>query len=198
MKKEGQGPRRRRAGSRSSDTQVSTDHTSQFPYKEAEGVGRDRGLEAALGPYLTVSWRCRQWGRLPRGGSPALGGARMQAWSSGQTWRGTCSSWSRTTARDEWATAPRTWSVRTSPPPGPQGAPQLQLPPVLGPREGARAAAPLLQREGLFQGTLGSDEALRSSGNREGNRPPGQPIPATVGLDPPHNHQRQEPSCRHG
>ena len=54
MKKEGQGPRRRRAGSRSSDTQVSTDHTSQFPYKEAEGVGRDRGLEAALGPHLTV------------------------------------------------------------------------------------------------------------------------------------------------
>lgn len=49
MDKEGQGPRRGRAGSRSADTQVSTGNTSGS-YKETEGVERDRGLEAALGP----------------------------------------------------------------------------------------------------------------------------------------------------
>ena len=136
MNKESQGSRRGRAGSRSADTQVSTGNTSGS-YKETEGVERDPlGL---LG--------MQQWCRRPWGGSPALGRARMQAWSSGQMWRGMCNGRSRTTPRDEWATAPRTFSITTSSPSRPQGAPRLQPPQVLGPGEEARAAAPVLQRE---------------------------------------------------
>lgn len=208
MNKEGQGPRQRRAGSRSSDTQVSTRHTSQVPYKEVEGIERDRGLEAALGPHLTVSWRCRQWCRRPRGGSPALSRARMQAWSSGQTWRGMRSGWSRTPPRDEWAAAPRTLSIRTSSPSEATGRSTPAAASGPGAQGRGESCSSRSSARVTLQGILGSPEALRLPWQQRREPAPGAAHPCHGGLgrgdracsgqDQRHDHQHQEPSCSHG
>lgn len=210
MNKEGQGPRRGRAGSRSPDVHVSTGNTSQVLIRRLKGL---KGTEASRQPWDPLGllemqpvvqaapraaippWAepgCKPGARGRRGAARATAGHGQPPGTSGPR-------------------PPRPSASGLAPPPGHKALHtcsrlrswvsgqrrELRLP-FFSESDSAKACLALLKPSG-------------SRGNREGNQPPWQPIPATVGLDvgtgpvlarssqdQPHDHQHQDPSCSHG